>query len=279
MTQLSDVSETALVTLRARVTEAGKKNPVLTDPVGKKCLDRILSLLPDERHQQFLNKKLSPVLTRYLAHRARKYDIETVDFLRKHPGGLVVNLGCGFDTRFWRLPDQGIKYIEVDLPEVLEMKKEVLGDLITYPLIKSSVLDEVWISHVASIQTENVLFMAEGLFMYLPEDKVVRTFKRIAETFSNSYIVFEVVHERYTHGIWKKTVEKKMKRSIDSTAGSSYFYGIRKAGDIEKYHEKIRIIGEWSYFEDRDVKPTFLRLFRFLKYFSRTQWTITAKIG
>ena len=261
------------------MVESRKKNPVLIDPIGGECLDRILSFLPKDRYQQSLNQKLPSSLTQYLALRARKYDMLTREYLKENPGGLVVNLGCGFDTRFWRVADQKMNYVEVDLPEVIEAKKEILGDLITYTVIGSSVFDEAWISRVASFRTEGVLFLAEGLFMYLPKEEVITTFKKISGTFTNSYMVFEVVHEKYTHGVWKKMLERKMKRSLGSSAGASYSYGIKAAREIEKYHNRIKVTGEWSYFEDMDLKPSILRLFRYLKYVSRTQWTISAKIG
>ena len=279
MKALTDVSQTALITLRSRVIESLKKDPVLIDPVGRECLDRIINILPEDQQKQFLNQKLSSTLTQYIALRAREYDRVTEAFLREYPRGLVVSLGCGFDTRFWRLQDQNINYIEVDLPEVIEIKMEIMGDLITYTVIGSSVIEEEWISRIASIQSEGVLFLAEGLFMYLPKEDVITTFKRISETFSSSQMVFEVVHEKYTRGIWKKMVERKMKKSVGSAAGSSYNYGVRRARDIESYHRNIRVTGEWSYFEERDIKPAILRLFRSLKNVTRTQWTILAEIG
>jgi O-methyltransferase involved in polyketide biosynthesis len=44
-------------------------------------------------------KKLSPVLTNHIAIRARKYDNIVNDFISKNPDPIVINLGCGFDTR------------------------------------------------------------------------------------------------------------------------------------------------------------------------------------
>jgi len=38
-----------------------------------------------------------------MALRARKYHQLSREFLMENPDGLIVSLGCGFDTRFWRL--------------------------------------------------------------------------------------------------------------------------------------------------------------------------------
>jgi hypothetical protein len=68
-------------------------------------------------------------------------------------------------------------------------------------------------------------------------------------------MVFETVHRKYTRGIWKKVVESKMKRRMGSTAGTSYQFGLEKASDIESYSSRIRVMEEWSCFEDPEIRP------------------------
>ena len=104
-------------------------------------------------------------------------------------------------------------------------------------------------------------------------------FKKLSETFSKSYIVFETVSKKYTQGIWKKMVESKMKRSAGTTAGSSYEFGLNDAKEIESFGRNISLVEEWSYFEDADIEPKILWQFRNLRFFTRTQWTIKAMIG
>ncbi len=279
MDVLNAVSETALITLKARVVETEKENPVIRDEMGLECLERLRTLLPTDTRTRILDRKLPPTLTRHIALRARKYDAYAKEFIVEHPDGLVVSLGCGFDTRYWRVSDQAWNYIEVDLPQVIEAKKQVLGDFATYRMIGCNILEDGWVEGIQSIQNKTILFLAEGLFMYLPKPDVVGVFNRLAERFSRSQIVFEVVNEKYTRGLWKKSVERKMRRSAGTTAGSSYEFGLRDAREVETYGENIKVVEEWSYFEDDDIRPRFLRLFRNLKFISRTQWTIKANIG
>jgi len=276
MNILSDVSETALITLRSRVIETGRKNPVIEDPVGRECLNRIKPLLSSDTLNRVMNRKLSNTLTRHIALRSRKYDEYARAFIKENPNGMVISLGCGFDTRYWRVSEKSWKYVEIDLPEVITVKKKILNDIIDYKMIGSSVLEDSWIKQIASMQKEHLLFLAEGLFMYLPKSEVIKVFERLSETFSKSQIVFEIVNERFTKGIWKKTVEMKIKRNLGTTAGSSYNCGLKKATDIEAYGKNIKVVEEWSYFEDKDIKPRILRLFRHSKFLSKTQWTIKA---
>jgi O-methyltransferase involved in polyketide biosynthesis len=291
---LSDVSETALITLRARAIETKKEEPLIRDDMGLELLDRIGPLLPADTRQRVMDRKLSPVLTRYIALRARKYDSYARSFISENADGLVVSLGCGFDTRYWRVSEEPWNYVEIDLPDVIAAKKKVLADvephsmgaypvgphlMRPYPMIGCSVLEERWVKEIRSMQAEDVLFLAEGLFMYLPKPEVVRVFDRLSESFFRSQIVFEVVSERYTQGIWKKLVESKMRRSGGTEAGSSYQFGVRDAKDVEAYGQHIKVVEEWSYYEEGDLRPRVLSLFRNFKLMSRTQWTVKATIG
>lgn len=279
MKVLSDVSETALITLKSRAVESLKPNAVINDPKSMQILES-MKVLADSALKTKLEKPLPSTLTRHIALRARKYDADTLEFIQKHPRPLVVNLGCGFDTRYWRIQtNRDWQYVEVDLPNVIETKHEILAGELPFRTIGGSVLEDEWLQEIVKMQTKNVLFLAEGLFMYLPQKEVEALFKKLALNFSQSLIVFETVIQKYTQGIWKKMVEMKMKNSADSTAGSSYQFGLQQAQDIELLSDQIKVIKEWSYFEDPDIEPKLLYAFRNWKFFTRTQWTITAALG
>ncbi|MDB9524828.1 class I SAM-dependent methyltransferase [Oscillatoria sp. CS-180] len=273
------VSETALITLKARVIETEKPYPIIQDVVSKQCLSIIQSHLPADVQNRILNRKLPSSLTSHIALRTRKYDTETSAFIANNPSGLVVSLGCGFDTRYWRVSDKAWNYVEIDLPEVVAIKQAILADRITYPMIGCSVLDDNWIEAIQQLQTENVFFIAEGLLMYLAPADIIRLFDKLSQSFTNSFVLFEIVHRRYTQGLWKKNIEAKMKRALGTDAGAVYQFGIATAGEVETYGNDIKVIEEWSYFQDEDIRPKFLRLFRHLKFFTRSQWTIKAKLN
>jgi methyltransferase (TIGR00027 family) len=281
MNILSKVSETALITLKARAVEAGKSNPLIIDEKGIELLKKLKALLPAETRKRILDRKMPGSLSCHIALRARKYDAYARDFLRDNPEGLVVSLGCGFDTRFWRLSADPARYIEIDLPPVVAIKKELLGvtDTAPYRMISASVLDKGWMEGIEQIQDQNILFLAEGLLMYLPKPEVIKLFNRLSCFFSRSQIVFEVVNDMYTRGIWKKMVKAKMKRALGCEAGSSYESGLRNASEVESYGSGIKVTDEWSYLEEKEVRPAVLKLFRNCRFMNRTQWTIKASIA
>jgi methyltransferase (TIGR00027 family) len=278
MTELNTVSETALLTLKARAVETVKEEPLITDPMSIRLMESLQSFELSGDQHRILDRKPPPSLSNYIALRARKYDAYAIAFLRDHPDGLVINLGAGLDTRFWRISAGAEQYLELDLPEVVSLKKDLLGNRLEYELIPGSVLEMEWVERLAAKQKEHVLFLAEGLLMYLPETKVVQLFQMLASVFTNSRMVFEVVHRKYTRGFRKKMVESKMKRRGGTEAGSSYNYGIAAGKDIQAYADNLKVLEEWSYLEDPDVRPRSLRFLRHFTSFARTQWTVRAEI-
>jgi methyltransferase (TIGR00027 family) len=274
--KLTDVSKTAIATsLRTHVLESQKDNPIINDPMAQYCLDKLTSLASDDEKELLFNRKLPPALINHIAIRARKYDSIINEYISKKSSSTVINLGCGFDTRYWRIDNQKCTYIELDLPEVIEIKKEILKDYLNYEMIGCSVLDTVWIDRVTAKGNSNFLLVAEGLFMYLPKADVISLFKSFSERFNDSQIVLEVVTEKYTRGIWKQLLIMKVKHELGFDAGSSFDFGVKNASELESYGNGIKIIDEWVYTEDPDIRP---RIYKYILP-SRTQWTVTATIN
>ncbi len=80
--------------------ESETANPVIEDVAAIECLNRLRSMLPVEILDRVLNRKIPSTVTRYIALRARKYDSYARGFIEENPNGMVVSLGCGFDTRY-----------------------------------------------------------------------------------------------------------------------------------------------------------------------------------
>ncbi len=275
---LSTVSETAILTLKSRVEVSQTPQPLFRDIMGARIYSALQEQLSDDVKKRTVDRRLPKSLSTYVALRARQYDRYTKAFLKKHPDGLVVSLGCGLDTRFWRLGLKASQYVELDLPPMIDVKKSLIDDDIPYSMLPISVLDHKWIDTIKNIRTDKVLFLAEGLFMYLPEDEVVKLFKALADNFTQSEIVFETVHKKYTQGFYKKMVEMKMKKRLGSDAGGSYQYGILGPEEVEAYDHSLHVISEWSYVEDKDVEPKYMHCLRKFKTVTRSQWTVRVSI-
>jgi hypothetical protein len=47
------------------------------------------------------------------------------EFIEKHPEATIVNIGCGLDTTFSRIDNGKIQFYELDLPDVIALRKNL----------------------------------------------------------------------------------------------------------------------------------------------------------
>ena len=174
--------------------------------------------------------------------RGRSFDGIADAFISSNPGCTVIDLACGFNTRFWRIQNGSCKYLELDLPEVIELKREILKEHLSYELIGYSVLDTSWIDKVTSNGSSSFLLLAEGLFMYLPKQDATRLLQVIAQRFSRSQLVLDMVPEKYTRGLWKRLIPVAAR--LAGGFDVSFVFGISKPRDIEAYGSGFRFVGE-----------------------------------
>ena len=69
-----------------------------------------------------------------------------IEFPMSSPDGVVVNIGCGLDSRFSRIDNGRVRFYDLDLPEVIEIKRRFFEENDWYHLIASSVLDYDWMA-------------------------------------------------------------------------------------------------------------------------------------
>jgi O-methyltransferase involved in polyketide biosynthesis len=242
---ISDVSKTAILTLISRVTKAERKNPIIYDPMAVLCLEKLLAIASEEEKRWILKAKkmCAGILAsdiNDLIKRVKYFDKITDGYISNNQSCTVISLACGFDTRFWRINNKNYRYIELDLPEVIALKKELLMEQISYELIGSSVLDLSWIDKVTINGNSNFLIIAEGIFMYLPKQDVLSLFQVITQRFNDSQITLEMAHEKYTKWLWKRIVEWYFKKFYGLEV--SYVFGIKKPHDFESYGKGLKVI-------------------------------------
>jgi O-methyltransferase involved in polyketide biosynthesis len=235
---LSDVSRTAILTLICRALGSQRPEPLISDPMAVICLENLLSGVSSHEREWILGRKAlyegrGAREVEANARRQHIFDQAASRFIVERPGSTVLNLGCGFDTRFWRIDNTRCSYTEIDLPELIDLKKRLLGDRLTYPLIGCSVLDPLWIDRVTQKHNADFLLLAEGLFMYLPAPQVEALLQTIAERFTHSRLVMDTIPRRYTSRLLKWLVDLRVKAAWDLQV--SFLYGIRDARELESY--------------------------------------------
>jgi O-methyltransferase involved in polyketide biosynthesis len=242
---LSQVSQTAILTLIARVVVSEKENAILNDPMAVLCLERLMSISSEEEKNRMI--KWKKMYARIQAHDAKpvarrtKIIDSSVDlFISNNPKCTVVNLACGFDTRFWRIQNKDCRYIEIDLPEVVALKREILKDELGYELMGCSILDTSWIDKVTSNGNSGFLLLAEGLFYYLPRQDVTGILQAIARRFDRSQLILDMAPEKFTKGLWKRLMQLE---GYVWGLDVSFVSGMNDPRDIESYANGFKVIG------------------------------------
>jgi len=117
---LTGIPVTALFPLYGRAKETKEKNHLFQDPYAVKIMEQIdfdFSI-----YENMSATRKNEMLTG-IAVRTRILDDYTRNFLDKYPDGLIVNIGCGLDTRFFRLDNRKINWIDVDLSEIIKLRE------------------------------------------------------------------------------------------------------------------------------------------------------------
>ncbi|MFY9800663.1 MAG: class I SAM-dependent methyltransferase [Methanoregula sp.] len=279
--RIGDIAATSFLTLYCHALESVSDNPILSDPKSVEItteLNKTLSLSENTLDRILASGRLDRRLVVHIAIRAKKYDDYARDFLQRFPDGVIVNIGCGLDSRFLRIDNgQGIFY-DLDLPEIIEIKKDFFDETSRYHLIASSVLDYGWMEMVRQ-HTGPFLFMAEGVFMYLDGKDVRLLVLKIQEKFPGSELVCEMVNSLWLRPLVKKMLDFKMQRELHLGKNATFRSGIRNGREMEQWHSGIQFLDEWSYFDSEEEKLGWLRLFRYIELIRKTQWTVHYRLG
>ncbi|HEX5194699.1 MAG TPA: class I SAM-dependent methyltransferase [Solirubrobacteraceae bacterium] len=130
---------------------------------------------------------------RWHAVRVTTLDRAVRRFMGSHPTGIVVALGEGLETQFWRLDNGEMRWLTVDLPETMELRRQLLPDGPRQASHWGSALDLGWLGGLDP--ADQVLITAQGLLPYFQRKQVHGLIAGIAERLPGSLLVFDVVPE------------------------------------------------------------------------------------
>src|SRR5512138_3381705 len=112
---LTDVQKTLLITLYAKAIDNRSKNPILYDAKADELVRRI---------DYDFTKLNSWGNDNLIVVRAKQYDDWIQEFIKGNPSSVVLNLGCGLDTRVMRInPAPTIRWFDIDFPDVIQLRK------------------------------------------------------------------------------------------------------------------------------------------------------------
>jgi O-methyltransferase involved in polyketide biosynthesis len=250
---LQGVARTLFVPLACRALESSRPDAIIHDPRAIKVY-KALGGNPD-----FL-MGMSGTDVFVTAMRVRQFDTFARAFLARNPGGLVVDLGCGLDTRFSRLDDGQMNWLGVDLPEVIELRCKFLPDGERYKTIAQSMLEISWLDEVARLDMP-VIFLAEGVFPYFSTADIKPLVMAMAARFPCGELVFDAAslfiarHHNRTSSVLKRS-------------GTRIRWDAKNPQELETWG--LRLLDHWYYFDKPEPR---------LRAFRESDWYFSLRVG
>jgi O-methyltransferase involved in polyketide biosynthesis len=210
---LTNVPETMLVPLYFKAKET-RENGIFRDEKAVELVERIqydFSRFDQDKRTQA-----------GIAARSIIFDEIVHRLLQQHKDLVIVNLGAGLDTREERFKQ--VKWYQVDLPQSIAVRQQCFPGSGSV-LVPKSVLDFSWTEAIN--EKKHVLFIAEGLFMYLTAEEVRSILQTIAQHFSHSFIAFNTI---------PKSMEYTKKHKSVDTEKAPFKWGILSIREVEAWH-------------------------------------------
>lgn len=236
---LTEEKETLLLTLYAKSLDSRSRRSLLHDRAAENILKKIN--YDFERFDRF--SKTIVVI------RAKHFDCWLNYFLQSSPNAVVLNLGCGLDTRIARInPGATVSWFDVDYPEVIRLRKNFFAERPGYTMVESSVTDAGWMETVPADRP--VVVVAEGVLEYLEPGDVKALLKRATDHFKHGAMMFDVMSS-----LAIKAGRKKLK----SLTGAEHRWAVDDVAEVDALNPAMRRIDNVSVVESPFINQLSLK--------------------
>ncbi len=235
---LTGVPETLLIPLVYRAVETLRPDALIRDERAVELVEQLSADGSMRYDSDWIkrtpmaeaNKVLRIMLTREMDRYAR-------DFLGNHPQAVVVHIGCGLDSRFDRVDNGHVEWYDLDVPDVIELRRKLIGDEEgRYYLLGCSVLEPAWLEAVRMHRGRPFLFLAESVLMYFTEAQVKSLVLMLRDQFPGAELVFDAWRP---FEIWLGNL----------VLGGLLRWGFWRGRELEGWGDGIRLLDEWGYFD------------------------------
>jgi O-methyltransferase involved in polyketide biosynthesis len=229
---LSGAAQTMLATLYLKALDADFDRPVLCDRYAKEAV----SHLDYDFREIGITAKWAPLIT----VRTAQYDIWARQFLAVHQQCTVMHLGCGLDSRVFRLdPGPGVQWYDIDYPAVIALREKIYPTRPRYHLVASSATDQSWLDQIPPDRP--VLLLAEGVSMYLTEHDGIALLRRVVDRFGSGELQVDFYN-------WLAIKSQKMHTLVRRT-GSTLHWAVDSPQDIVSRVPGVRLLIAVTFFD------------------------------
>jgi len=233
--QFTKEKETMLMMLSSKAIQSQWKNPILRDPWAEEAMRHIdydMSKTLTGVASWGMWKDIGPAI---IATRAATFDLLTSRYLADHPDATVLHLGCGMDSRVFRVdPPASIQWFDVDYPDVIDLRRQLFPERgSAYHLVGAPLDDLRWLDEVP--RDRPGLLIAEGVLHYLSETEVKSLLNAVVAHFPGGQMVFDICNSM---------IVKRAGSNVGGT-GATYKWGLDDPQDIKQLEPKLELIKEY----------------------------------
>ena len=234
--ELGSVQKTLLLPLWGRAVETGKARPLLVDQTAVKIIAAL------DYDFSTIAQGISPITQLSWIARSLHMDRTIREFLKRYPGATFVNLGCGLDTTFERVDNGRLCWYDLDLPDVVELRRKFIPESERRRFIASSLLDDAWLRQLPA--PEGVLFLAAGVLYYLQESQVKAFLTKLADAFSDSEVVFDACTP-----LGLKMANKRVIKAGGMDESAILKWPLPRAKEMESWDRRIAVLANYPIFQ------------------------------
>lgn len=245
---LGAVQETLLIPLYMRARETLRDDAIIRDP---RAVEIVRGLDYDFRRFDTAWRVQLDV-----AIRTEILDQLVSDFVGRHPEALVVNLGAGLDGRFWRLDNGLVRWVDIDLPDAIELRGRYYSQSSRNRFLARSALDPRWFDEIGYAPGQPTLLVAEGLFCYFEEPQLRTLLADVAQRLPGAELVFQSISPRY--------VGRQDRVPAINRTRAEFRWGVHSGRELVQWDPRLEFRGEWAFI---DRYPRRWRWLRYLRWF------------
>jgi methyltransferase (TIGR00027 family) len=264
---LDGVAETLLLTLYIRALETERPDALLKDPQALDLVRRAGPAFDRIKQVQMDEEDRVAIILRNL-----EIDNLTRDFLARHREAAVVHIGCGLDSRFERVDNGRAQWYDLDLPEVIDLRRKLLGgDSPRYHLLAASAFDGKWFEALVRDRERAFLFLAEGVLQYFTEAQVKSLVVALRQHFPGAELIFDAFSPFI--------VRANNLRMALSRLSARYHWGLGSGRKVERWAEGIRLLSEWFPFSRPEPRLAKFQWARNIPLIARTMGVYHYQLG
>jgi O-methyltransferase involved in polyketide biosynthesis len=250
-TALTPVEQTAFLTEYARALDSRWPRPILGDQLADDVVSRI--------DYNFAGLGVQASVVCQSALRAKMLDDRVRDFIGRHPDAVIVDLGAGLDSGFYRVaPLPTVDWYSVDLPGMTALRGEALPADPRSHSVPVSLADDHWPNDIPADRP--TMLIADGLFAFLSEPVIVGILRRITDHFGSGELAF---NDYGRIGWFSRVAIKLAPQKMFKDVGSQWGYpGFKDAHHPETWNPRMTLVEEASltHAPEVDLFPGWIRI-------------------